>query len=428
LKAYFGSRNSPNMTKTPEGFLICHNVPIARTGWQEYLGQEIGLPDAYDQKIQVYRDPEEVFSPATMASFEGKPVTDGHPTEDVTPANIGSYMRGVVSNVRQGKDNEAEMLLADLVIHDAVLISEIEHDKREVSCGYDCTYEPLGEEGKYQQKQIRGNHVAVVMNGRAGSRVAIKDEKFNLRRENSNMSKPDKKSVFGRMFAAFVKDATPEEIAAATEMAADLKDTPVPAPAPTPSPAPAAAPKDEGATGIAELTQKVDAVTAGLAQLTQIVNQLVQTDKQVHAQADPLDALDAELAAAEKGEGAKAGKEGESSTIEDQAPIAAPEDTPKNPIPGADSAAAIRAAIKAVKPIIAGITDPAERKKAADSLVEAFRDQMGTPASAAPDGYKAALNARNAAPKAKDAKPTDDRELGREWAKKYNPHYKEGGK
>ena len=41
--AYYGSKLSPHMTETPEGFLICHDVKIARTGTQNYLAREIGL-------------------------------------------------------------------------------------------------------------------------------------------------------------------------------------------------------------------------------------------------------------------------------------------------------------------------------------------------------------------------------------------------
>ena len=32
--AYYGARISPHMTRTPEGYLICHDVPINRTGDQ----------------------------------------------------------------------------------------------------------------------------------------------------------------------------------------------------------------------------------------------------------------------------------------------------------------------------------------------------------------------------------------------------------
>lgn len=87
MRAYYGSRFSPNMTVTPEGFLIAHNVPIARTGWYEYLGEEIGVNEMRGQIVQVYRSPEEVFSPAAMASFEGKVATDEHPPEAVAPDN-----------------------------------------------------------------------------------------------------------------------------------------------------------------------------------------------------------------------------------------------------------------------------------------------------------------------------------------------------
>ena len=45
------------MTKTPEGFLICHDVPIARTGQQEYLAGELGLDGDPDRPVQVQRCP-----------------------------------------------------------------------------------------------------------------------------------------------------------------------------------------------------------------------------------------------------------------------------------------------------------------------------------------------------------------------------------
>ena len=68
---YYGYTISPNQLETGEGFLICRNVPIARTGTQDYLGTEVGK-DTQDV-VTVNRPEEEVFSPAAMASFEGKP-------------------------------------------------------------------------------------------------------------------------------------------------------------------------------------------------------------------------------------------------------------------------------------------------------------------------------------------------------------------
>ena len=72
--AYFGSPISPNQIETAEGYLICKNVPIARTGSQNYLAREMGVADADPEAvIPVMRYPEDVFAPETIASFEGKP-------------------------------------------------------------------------------------------------------------------------------------------------------------------------------------------------------------------------------------------------------------------------------------------------------------------------------------------------------------------
>ena len=45
MRAYFGSRISDHMIRTPEGYLVCKDVPIARTGIQNYRGMEFGGTD-----------------------------------------------------------------------------------------------------------------------------------------------------------------------------------------------------------------------------------------------------------------------------------------------------------------------------------------------------------------------------------------------
>ena len=63
MLAYYGYTISPNQIETGEGFLICKNVPIARTGTQDYLGSELGLSGGdSDRIIEVIRSPDEVFS------------------------------------------------------------------------------------------------------------------------------------------------------------------------------------------------------------------------------------------------------------------------------------------------------------------------------------------------------------------------------
>lgn len=172
MRAYYGSRISDNMTRTPEGFLVCHNVPIARTGKYDYLAQEVGM-DGTDV-VAVYRDETQVFDARAIASFEGKAFCDEHPSESVIPGNWSMYAKGKVSNVRRGKESESDMLVADIIVRDPTVIREIEGGKREVSAGYECEYEMR--DGKVYQINIRGNHVALVPEGRAGKRARIKDE------------------------------------------------------------------------------------------------------------------------------------------------------------------------------------------------------------------------------------------------------------
>lgn len=122
MLAYYGAQISPHMTDTPEGYLICRDVPIARTGEMVYQASELGL-DGPDRLVTVYRDPADVFHPDALASFEGKDVTSGHPVESVNPVNHAAYSRGHVQNVRQ----EGEFVIADLLVKDASLISDIKN-------------------------------------------------------------------------------------------------------------------------------------------------------------------------------------------------------------------------------------------------------------------------------------------------------------
>ncbi len=184
---YYGNRLSENITRRePEGYLFCLNVPVARTGTQEYLPEELGLvPGSFSLPpggmISVLRPEEEVFAPETLASFEGMPVTNDHPADGVDVENIRRVQMGHAHNIRRGSGDEADLLLADLVITDGRLIDAILKGKREISCGY--TYELTEENGQYVQRKIRGNHIAVVNAGRAGPRVSIKDRKCNRQEE-----------------------------------------------------------------------------------------------------------------------------------------------------------------------------------------------------------------------------------------------------
>ncbi len=179
-KFYCESRLGEVRHLTPEGTLVCIGVPIARTGDYEYHaseGQSPGIQPGPDGRIISHREPGEVFAPEALASFEGKPVTLDHPPEDVTPENWRRYAVGHLQNVRQGQGEDADKVVADLVISDAAAIQAVNAGGvREISCGYDAELEQA-EPGLEYQRHIRGNHVAIVREGRAGHGVAIKDRK-----------------------------------------------------------------------------------------------------------------------------------------------------------------------------------------------------------------------------------------------------------
>ena len=204
---YYGDKLSPNMAKTPEGFLVCQNVPIARTGYQKYYAQELDENAEPNVVVNVYRSPDEVFSPATLASFEGKPVTNEHPSEDVTPENYAKYSKGHVQHVRVGKGDDSDKIMADLYITDPELMQLIQDGKRDVSAGY-YAEDKEDKNGRICQTHIRGNHIAVVDEGRAGRSVSIRDSK-NRKKGDVSMSR---KQRVKNIIARYIKDATPEEL------------------------------------------------------------------------------------------------------------------------------------------------------------------------------------------------------------------------
>ena len=167
--------------KTPEGYLVCLDAIIARTGKQDYFKNEVFKDSDDESIISIDRPANEVFSPETITSFENKPFVDEHPDEDVNVDNHREYAIGFVRDVRRATVDGEDVLIANLVVTDAEAIAEIESgEKVELSCGYDCDI--LGEEPNLYQANIRGNHVALCKAGRAGiARIQdtrIKDSKW----------------------------------------------------------------------------------------------------------------------------------------------------------------------------------------------------------------------------------------------------------
>ncbi|WP_330555419.1 DUF2213 domain-containing protein [Burkholderia multivorans] len=165
---------------TPEGFLLCEAVPIARVGAQDYAYFELPEIEAKDGVIVAERTADVLFSPETLASFEGKPITIDHPPDFVTPANFKSVVVGFVMNVRRGEGDQSDLMLADLLIFDAEAIRLVQLKVlAQVSNGYDADYEQIAP-GRARQVAIVGNHVALVKSARCGPVCSIGDSSSNL--------------------------------------------------------------------------------------------------------------------------------------------------------------------------------------------------------------------------------------------------------
>lgn len=366
MLAYYGTALSDHITKKPSGGLICTGVPIARTGTQEYLAGELGLGGDPERVIRVTRAPEEVFDPEAIASFEGVCVCDDHPPESVTAVNFSQYSKGHAQNVRR----EGEYLVADLHIEDALLADQVLHRaKREVSCGYTTTYVPEG--GGYRQTNIRGNHVAVVQRGRAGSEVSIKDAAQGAEKGRKTMSEFWKSVLTA--FGKAAKDASPEELDAMVSTTASALDAAPPDKKDGPGDPPPAGEEKNQDPPPAKEESAADAPEQGPIQADALsvkldkVLELLQHSGQEASPVRDEKALD--------------------SLIEQLSGGAAADSLP----PAADL-------LKRMRPAVAGIQDTAARARVVDALVSAVGGPglMGRVAQAAADSARKAADAARA--------------------------------
>lgn len=150
---------------------------FARSGVYTYAGSEVGRPDL--GTVSVYRPDEEVFSQDAMTSFAHQTVTFNHPSDAVTPANWKKVAVGFTGGrvARDGGYVEVPLMLADA---DAIAAYE-RGEAGALSAGYKCELvwgdgiAPDGTHYQARQTQIRGNHIALVRQGRAGSECRIGD-------------------------------------------------------------------------------------------------------------------------------------------------------------------------------------------------------------------------------------------------------------
>ncbi|MDE9543824.1 DUF2213 domain-containing protein [Xenorhabdus bovienii] len=160
--------------RTSQGYVVT-TATITRAGSIEYYGHEIGLTGSdANKKITIHRTLDELSKSETLKSFEGLPFTLTHPDSgEVTVNDHKEKAVGHIQNVRMDGEN----VICDVYLTDANAIKVLENtDVREVSVGYEPA-EIQERDGQLYQINIRGNHVAVVAEGRYGSQYRLNDKK-----------------------------------------------------------------------------------------------------------------------------------------------------------------------------------------------------------------------------------------------------------
>lgn len=123
------------------------------------------------------RLPEDVHDPKSLQSFDGVPVTNNHPPGMVDAKNARQYMVGALLGT---PIPDSDHMRGRLAVYDDATVQDMNNGKVQVSNGYTCDCEekpgihPLY--GAYDaiQRNIRGNHVAIVDRARAGVTAAAR--------------------------------------------------------------------------------------------------------------------------------------------------------------------------------------------------------------------------------------------------------------
>jgi len=158
--------------------------PLSKVGVFPYSGAQLGLDgDDSDKIFMVYRPEEELSSDECVDSFRLIPWVDEHELlgaakEGLTPAEAKG-IQGVIGD-DVFFDKATGVLKGNVKVFSDKLAKMIEDGKRELSCGYRCTYDMTsgvfdGEKYDAIQRDIRGNHLALVKEGRMGKDIAVLD-------------------------------------------------------------------------------------------------------------------------------------------------------------------------------------------------------------------------------------------------------------
>ena len=182
-----------NRIKTPQGFMICKDVTLAKPMVKEYYAGELGIVDGFEATdiINIYTPPDVLFGQAVIDGFTASDVAMQHPKgNQLNSDNYKEHVIGTAKNVRA--DNG--YLIADLTIKDKWAIEAIEYDDvKQISLGYAAELDmtagttETGQEYHGQWIGMVADHVAVVREGRCGDDCKIGDRQTVIKPEAKNM-------------------------------------------------------------------------------------------------------------------------------------------------------------------------------------------------------------------------------------------------
>ena len=187
--AYHKAGKDVSTKRIPDinGWIEIKDNPISKVGIFPYLGLSISDELEPNQIYMIYRPAEELSEAECVESFRLLPWINDHET-------LGSSDQGLTPPEKKGVEGvigeniyfEHPYLKANLKVFSENLADLIDSGKRELSIGYQAAYDMTpgffeGESYDGIQRSIRGNHVALVDQGRSGKDVAVLDHfKFTI--------------------------------------------------------------------------------------------------------------------------------------------------------------------------------------------------------------------------------------------------------
>ena len=166
------------------GWFEIEKNPISKVGVFPYLGAQIDSSFPPDKVVMVYRPAEELSSPEAIESFKLVPWVYIHPKKLLgaeEEGRIPAENKGIEGVTGEKVVFENDTLYANLKCFSDNLQNIIDSGEAvELSLGYACSYEITA--GLFNgihydaiQRNIRGNHIASVAEGRMGREVAVLD-------------------------------------------------------------------------------------------------------------------------------------------------------------------------------------------------------------------------------------------------------------